>query len=376
MGNGAQFKCRLTLVALGFVALSSCTPSTSGKPGLGVVLSLSGNYEAYGQPAMKGIRAAELVARNRGMKLPTVAVQDAGSNPASAVNAIRKVIADGATVVIGDVASGTSLAMAPIAERSKVVFLAPGASNPSFSEAGDYVFRNWTSDNFDGNAMANYLQNINVKNVAIVSQQTDYSEGLAAAFAAQFKKFGGTVVLHERFPSDVPDFRTLLLRVASKSPAAVYLVAESLQLGRLLAEARPRLPNAKFYSNLSVDRPECAQAAGGSREGVVFTTPAFDVDSKQPEVVDFVKTYAELNKGEKPDIVAATAYDAFMILATGMSSGAGLDSSKVKSFLYSLKRYPGVTGETSFDDKGDVVKNVFVKEIRSGKPELVREFRF
>ncbi|TKJ41163.1 hypothetical protein CEE37_05715 [candidate division LCP-89 bacterium B3_LCP] len=68
--------------------------------------------------------------------------EDSQSDPAKAVSALNKLIStENVSVVIGDIASSSVLAMAPIAEKSKVVLLSPGASNPDISEAGDYIFR-------------------------------------------------------------------------------------------------------------------------------------------------------------------------------------------------------------------------------------------
>jgi branched-chain amino acid transport system substrate-binding protein len=240
---------------------------------------------------------------------------------------------------------------------------------------GQYIFRNWASDDFDGTAMANYLINQKITTTAIINQQTDYSEGLADAFEAVFKKFGGTVIIREKFFSDISDPRPLLVRVSSRSPKNIYIVAESQQLGALLPQARSRLPGSRFFANLSVDTPECAKLAGTAREGIVFTTPAFDPDNLQNQQLrQFVSTYKRLN-GDTPDIVAGTAYDAYMILATGIQT-VGYDAEKLAAYLRTLKRFPGVTGQTSFDETGDVVKNVFVKEIRNGQPTLLKEFTY
>ena len=64
-----------------------------------------------------------------------------------------------------------------------------------------------------------------------------------------------------------------------------------------------------------------------------------------------------------------------MILASVMNS-VGTDVISVKNALYNVKEFPGVTGTTTFDTHGDVLKAVFVKEIKNDKPSLIKTFTF
>ena len=43
----------------------------------------------------------------------------------------------------------------------------------------------------------------------------------------------------------------------------------------------------------------------------------------------------------------------------------GNDPDKIKAGLYALKNYPGVSGVTSFDENGDVVKPVIFKTVKN-----------
>ena len=52
------------------------------------------------------------------------------------------------------------------------------------------------------------------------------------------------------------------------------------------------------------------------------------------------------------------------------------DISKLKDAIYRIKDYPGLTGNTSFDEKGDVLKDVMIKEVRGdGSQKLVEIFK-
>jgi len=68
-------------------------------------------------------------------------VEDSKSNSKDGVSAINKLIStDNTNIVIGDIMSSVFLACAPIAEKNKVVMIAPGASNPAIRDMLGIIF--------------------------------------------------------------------------------------------------------------------------------------------------------------------------------------------------------------------------------------------
>lgn len=65
--------------------------------------------------------------------------------------------------------------------------------------------------------------------------------------------------------------------------------------------------------------------------------------------------------GRTPGADAAQAYDALKIAAKALM----LSNSKtdIRSGLYQIKKYPGVTGVTSINASGDAEKTIFVREV-------------
>ena len=63
---------------------------------------------------------------------------------------------------------------------------------------------------------------------------------------------------------------------------------------------------------------------------------------------------------------AALAYDGLKII-TGVLKKCGTDKECIKKGLYATQNYRGVTGITSFDDRGDIIKPIYIKTIKSGK---------
>lgn len=346
---------------------------------VGVVLSLTGDVAAYGERSRKGIMLAlDEINSSDGVNGRPVdlILEDAKSSPKDGVGAIQKLIqVNHVPVIVGDVLSSTTLAMAPIAERNKVVLFAPGASNPSLSKAGDYVFRNWASDDFDGKAMAAYMRKRSgISTIAVLAQRTDYTLGLAEAFEKEFTSLGGRILTKEFFDTASVDLRSQLTKVRNTRAKTLFFSGESRQTGTALRQAVELGLRLRWFTNLTVDTPECTAIAGEAREGVIFSTPAFDISSSKPEVQQFVRGFRK-KYNEDPEATAGHAYDAMKIVAHVMKT-SGTSAEAIQKGLYALRSFPGVTGLTTFDENGDVIKDVFIKTITAGSPKLLEEFHF
>lgn len=340
----------------------------------GVLLSLTGTGANYGQRSLHGVQWAVSQINDaggvNGRKLEAV-VEDSRSDPKDAVSAFQRLSnVEGVNLVIGDVISGTTLAVAPIAESQHVLLLAPGASSPKMRGIGEYVFRNWTSDDFDGKVMARYLRSIHVEKLALLVEKTEYTEGIATSLETEFKRLGGRVVVSDAFASDSTDLKPQLLKIKGAKVDSVYLSAYSTGTGLALRQSREMGLPLRWFTTLTVDTPEAAKIAGESRNGTVFTTPAFDVNDTSSHVKKFVGGF-KLRFKDEPEIAAAHGYDAVRILATAIES-AGPSPDELKLALPKIKDFPGVTGLTTFDEKGDVVKGVLIKKIVLGQPTLIK----
>lgn len=349
--------------------------SSEGQFLIGVLAPLTGEVADYGTRGKNGVQLAveELNAAGgiRGKSIKVIIEDDKGS-PKDAVAAMQKLInVDKVPVVVGGLMSGVGLAIAPLAEQNKVVLLAPGSSNPSFRDAGDYSFRNWASDDLDGKIMASYMfKTKNIRSVAVLTMQNDYCLGLSQAFKRDFLALGGKIVAEEQFPPETSRFQDILTKLKGATFDAVFLSAQPKEGGFAAKQMAELAIHTQIASNFAVDSPEFLGIAGGAAEGVFFTTPAFDPTSKDPTISQFVSKYRQ-RYGADPDTTAGHFYDAVRIIAAAANAAKDSSPTAIKDALYSVTAFPGVTGTTTLDDHGDVTKPVMIKIIREGKAELV-----
>lgn len=337
---------------------------------IGAVLTLTGSLADLGNHSKNGLlTGVNLINKKGGIKGRKISLflEDSKTDPKSAVAAITKLInIDKVKYIIGDLSSGTTLAMAPIAEQSKVVLLAPGASNPQMREAGDFIFRNWVSDEFDGNVAASYaIQKLNIKTFSIIEQQNTYCKGLSEAFQSTVQNNNGRVILITPIQDNSLNNRDAVIKIISSNSEAVYIATHTKEGASAVRQLRESGYKGEIISNLVVESPDFAKLAKGAMEGIIYTAPFLNEKASTGIITEFFKEY-EKQFGDKPDAAAAHAFDAINILTYAIENAKTDSSIDVKNYFYTIKNYPGASGDTSFDINGDIIKPLTVKKFKNG----------
>src|SRR3989344_3957989 len=221
---------------------------TSGEPDaqattetvkLGLMLPLSGDATAYGNP----IRTAAFIAADEinakggiNGKMIEFVTEDSKCSPKDGASAAQKLVnVDKTKVIIGGACSGETLGAAPIAEAAKVVLISPSATSPDITTAGDFVFRLAPSDAYAGIVASEHaFSEMNARKAAIISETSDYAQGLRKVFKENFAKMGGTVVADETYNPEDSDFRSQITKVKASNPDMIYLVPQTDTKGILL----------------------------------------------------------------------------------------------------------------------------------------------
>src|SRR4030042_867417 len=195
---------------------------------IGHVASMTGEQATFGESTDNAIKLAinEQNAKGgvKGRMLAVKTYDDQGKPEEAAIAATRLIVNDKVLVLLGEVASSRSLAIAPIADQNKVPQISPTSTNPRVTKDGDktrpYVFRVCFIDPFQGTVMAQFVrENLKLTKAAILRDVGhDYSVGLADYFAAKFKELGGTIVDDQSFKAGDQDFKAQLTAIKNKQP--------------------------------------------------------------------------------------------------------------------------------------------------------------
>ena len=363
------FPILLVAVAAAAAVVATCflwQPGSTSEIRLGAVLPLTGPSAQYGMWIREGLELAkEEVNRKGGVngKPLSIIYEDDQAQPKTAVNAMQKLVSvDKVPVVYGSWASSCVLAQAPIAERSRTVLMAEAIS-PQIRDAGDYVFRMQPDARYYIRELVPFVHDkLRIRKIGILYVNNDFGVDQAQVFAEEFERVGGEVLAKEAFEQNATDFKTHLTKVKAAGPEAVFAPGYT-ELAIILKQARELGMKQQFVASVPFENPAIIEAAGGAAEGVIYPHH-FDPDAADPLVQTYQQAY-QGRFGRRSEGFAALAYDGLRILADVMGK-AGTDATAIKEGLYRVKGFPGVTGLTTFDDHGDVVKPIVIKTVEKG----------
>ncbi|RCV63323.1 branched-chain amino acid transport system substrate-binding protein [Methanophagales archaeon] len=337
---------------------------------IGAVLPLTGDFAIYGEKMQNGIDLAVQEINEKGginSKNLVVIYEDDQGDPKTSVAAFRKIIAvENVSVVIGGAISSTALPTAPIADKESVVLFSPAATSPKLTGISKYFFRNWPSDTYEGTIMGEFTADeLKLHNVAVLYVNNDWGVGISQVFEKTFREKGGTIVAEEAFDPGASDFRTQLTKIKESDPQAIYIIGYLKELLILLKQKEELGIETQILSSSGFYDPQILQEVGEAAEGTIFTVPTYDPESPNEVEKAYVSTY-EAKYGVTPDIWSAQAYDAMNIIAYALRNGA-TSGPEIQVELLKIKGFEGVTGLTSFDEKGEVQKPLRFLMVKNGE---------
>lgn len=352
---------RFATALLAVVAGAAC----GGSPDVnfGVIVSLQGIGTPYGTSIRNGIElaveevnaAGGIDVDHAGTKPLRVDVRDAQSRPDVGVAMAHRLIAAGVVATIGADVSDVTLAIAPLFQEAQQILLSPASSTPKLTSAGDFIYRNFPSDDLEALNVADYIFNkAGLREAAVIGDQSEFGLGQKSAFIQRFRLLGGRDVGQESFPGDASDEQIAQAARSIVGAPAIYIAAYSEDTARVARALRAAGSSAAIFGSGAVLADALMAAGGDAVEGLVFPRPSFDPEATGPGVAAFVQAY-ERRFGSIPDSYAAHGYDAVKILALAVQE-AGTDPGELRFYLNSMNPYEGVTGMTDFDDNGDVRK--------------------
>ena len=352
---------------------SSSAKASGDSITIGTVTTNSGTAAAYGEAEVKGFELAvsEINAKGgiNGKKVKLESMDDKG-DATEASNAYNKLAGDNNVLAVaGPTISATTAAVAPLADQSKLVTIAPAATSDSI-ETGNYLFRTCFKDSYQGELAARFAaENLKVKKVAVLYGTGDpYSSGVGEAFAKAAEKLGLEVVDKESSSSaDDTEYSAQLQKIQASgaellyapyyySVAGPYIIPQARSVG---FEGYVMGPDGYDGLKLTGDKSQYNKT--------YYTTHYSADDNTNTKVQDFIKSYKSKNNAE-PNTFAALGYDTiYMIKQAIEKAGKNATREDVRNAVAGMT-FDGVTGKFTMDKSGSPTKSVTVLEMKDGKP--------
>jgi branched-chain amino acid transport system substrate-binding protein len=357
-------------------AASTGTPGVFGDTILlGEVGSLTGSEATFGISTRNAIELAinqvNAAGGVKGKKIE-VRVYDNQSKPEEAAQAANRLInQDNVLLILGEVASSNSIAMAEKAQPAKVPMISNASTNPKVTDIGDYIFRVCFIDPFQGYVMAKFAHdNLKLNKVGVLRDLgSAYSQGLADVFERKFTEMGGKIVGRETYTKGSTDFRSQLTAIKRESPDALYIPGYYNDIGIIARQARELGITATLMGGDGWDSEKLFELGGSAVEGSYFSNH-YSPDDPSPRVKKFIADY-KTAYGSVPDSLAALGYDAAMVAVDAIKRAPSFDRAVIRDAIAQTKNFHGVTGTITLDEKRNATKSAVVLEVGKGKTKYV-----
>jgi branched-chain amino acid transport system substrate-binding protein len=365
------------LVAAGVVTVG-CGSSAAGGAGssrggtesgaipIGVLVPLSGSSSSAGRDMLN---AAELAADSindaggvLGRKVRIVPGDDA-CDPQTGTAAAQKMVVSNVVAIAGGYCSSAAIPETAVLDKNGIAFISAAATHPDLTErALDTVFRTIGRDDQQGPFAIRFLTGLaGAKRIAIVHDNTTYSKGLAEQTRDANARLntGAEIVFFDAITPGESDYTSTLTKVKEAGADALYFTGYFAEGGLLVRQARTMGVAASLVGGDANQDATLIKTAGPAAEGFVVTTaplPTFLAGA-----ADFVERYSK-RFGIPPGPYSVYEHDAVTAVVDGIARAGSTDPKKVSAGLRKT-RIIGLTGEISFDAKGDREKTVYVTTV-------------
>jgi branched-chain amino acid transport system substrate-binding protein len=369
---------------------------TTDRTKIGVLLPLSGEGNHYGQSALHGIELALAVWQEQHPDLElSLVIRDSQNASVSASDTLHFLVNDAHVIgVIGPLFSQVATELAPLTEQLKVPLISPYAPDSHFPALSTYAFRSSLTDDFQARFLAQYaLQSLNLQRFVVLYADEPYGIALKDLFIEHIIQLQGSVLAAVSYPPDATDFSESIKRLggvddetlrdlkagaepvpSSRASGAQLLppLYDAIFIPGYYDKAGLIAPALVFYNITDVqllgsdgwNAPEIVGIGERFVEGAIFVD-AFFVASPTPLVQEFVARF-EVRYHEKPDVLAAQAYDTVWMIAAALQEGAKTRP-QLRDGLLHVQNFAGVSGITTIRPDGDAEKIPYVLSIRNGQ---------
>ncbi len=367
-------------------------PSVRAQAPLRVGASLSQTGE-YTPLALKQLRGYQLCVKHVNEKGGVLGrrvellVEDDQSEPAVAARLYQKLITqDKVELILGPYSSPLTEAVADLAEKHRMVMVAPGAAATSvFKKGRRFLFMVTSPGETYLEGLIDMAARRGLKTVAVIHEDTLFPKAIAHGAVVLAKKRGLQVVHLEGYPKGSADFVPVLGRVARTNPdvlvAATYFedaVGITLKLRDL--DVNPKM----FGLTAGADLPTFYELVGRSAEfvyGATQWTPEIvtlvrggqlvPVARRYPGAREFVESHRKEFPGVEISYHTATGYSGCQVLMEAVRQTGSLDGERVRAAILKMDM-PTVYGTFKVDKDGvQIGHQTLIFQWQDGKKVIV-----
>jgi branched-chain amino acid transport system substrate-binding protein len=347
---------------------------------IGAVFSASGGASSLGKPEMDTLKMmvdqTNTEGGINGRKIDLIAYDDKSDQNEAVLDMKKLIEQDQVVAVIGGTTSGNTLAMIPLAEKSKIPFISVAASKNINKPTKKYVFKTAQGDDVVVPRVVKYLKDHHLTKVAWLGVDNSYGSSGKEEFDALSKQEGIETIISESFEATVNDAKPMLTRVKNANPQAIVIWGTTQESSVVTKNVRELGITVPIIESHGIASQKFIELAGDSANGVILPAGRLLVadqlpdDNKQKKILgNYAKQFQD-KFHYPPSTFGGHAWDAYEILIAAIKS-AGDNPAKIRDAIETnTKDFTGISGNFNIsqeDHNGLKEDALAIVEIKNGK---------
>jgi ABC-type branched-subunit amino acid transport system substrate-binding protein len=302
--------------------LSTKASTQGGSLPVGGMTLLTGEFAAFGQGALQGLKAGVDQVNSSGGVMGhsfDLIVADSTSDPVDAVPAATKLVNVNHVLFEDGVAGPLADATVSIFTRAKIPFLTPGGDVNFDKNTNPYVWRLTPSDSQLGVAMALYAHHKRYKRAALMFTNGSTATGLGDVVKRSFEALGGSIVSSVTLQPDLSSYQSEVSKTLAAHPDVILVEMDAPTAGVVMHEMNSqnglKIPLVGTDEDIGTDfikavGADLARKALVSLEGGTYKSPAATVFTKAIKKTSHKAPIANAEYTYDGIVIAALAMDA------------------------------------------------------------------
>ncbi|MCM3568238.1 ABC transporter substrate-binding protein [Neobacillus mesonae] len=341
---------------------------------IGLITPMTGGSASHGADT---VDTAKLIAKQindaggilDGRKIEFV-IEDDKSLPEQGVTAFKKLYSQGIKFFTGTMNSSVAIPITNVAKDSDAIYLISGAQAPQPLEMqtkGNIFGIHHTNIMFGQKFHKWIMDNLNLKTVVVVAENTDFGKNEIAALKANWKgENAPKIIAIEHFERSQTDFSVLLTKVRSLKPDAIYLAAAGTSLTASFFKQVEQLGiTSQKLMNPGNMAQDFVKEGGSAVEGVISADiyhPSLDNKVNKQFVKDFKEMYNKL-----PTPINVTTWESLKLLLNSIEKAGTADDIAAISKVLKETTWETPRGTLTFDEKGRAHTDSLILEVKNGE---------
>ncbi len=338
---------------------------------IGVVVALTGKHaEPYGFPMQRGFELAREEINNLGDVNLTFITVDDQSSVDGAKEAVRHLVDQDVSAIVGLAISTHLKEAAPIAQQNRIIAFSSVSSAAGLSGIGDFIFRTSLATNISiPSGLTATQQNLGYKKVALIYDEIDvYSKNSNEVLRRALEAIGVEVLIMETFRTGDTDLSRQLTNIVAAKPDALFISALSQEIAQIIAQTS----EVGVPDSIDIIVPDLTmnevQEAGDAAEGAIGFI-GWSATSDAPGNQSFVRNY-RAKYGIQPEPWAAQSYATLYVLANAIKTAQSTDAAAIRDALAQTQDFPTILGKSgafSFNPDGDALYDQIIMVVKDGE---------